>query len=58
MYDDSDGAYNHLMPPILNDSKTIDDALIGTWLCGQHTPILGSYQGHEPGFRFRRQAWA
>ena len=45
MYDDSDGAYDHVMPPILNDSQTVDDALTGTGLCGTSTPILGGYQG-------------
>jgi phospholipase C len=45
MYDDSDGAYDHVMPPILNDSQTIDDALTGPGLCGTNAPILGGYQG-------------
>ncbi|HEX4282447.1 MAG TPA: alkaline phosphatase family protein, partial [Solirubrobacteraceae bacterium] len=45
MYDDSDGGYDHVMPPILNDSQTVDDALTGTGQCGTHTPILGGYQG-------------
>ena len=34
MYDDSDGAYDHVMPPIVNDSQTIADALTGPGLCG------------------------
>lgn len=29
MYADSDGGYDHVMPPILNDSQTSDDALTG-----------------------------
>ena len=45
MYDDSDGAYDHLMPPIVNQSQTIDDALTGAGLCGTNAPILGGYQG-------------
>jgi len=45
MYDDSDGGYDHVMPPILNDSQTVDDALTGPGQCGTHTPILGGYQG-------------
>ncbi len=45
MYDDSDGGYDHVMPPILNDSQTPDDALTGPGQCGTHTPILGGYQG-------------
>jgi phospholipase C len=45
MYDDSDGAYDHVMPPILNDSQTIDDALTGPGRCETNAPILGGYQG-------------
>jgi phospholipase C len=45
MYDDSDGAYDHVMPPIVNDSQTIDDALSASGQCGTKTPILGGYQG-------------
>jgi phospholipase C len=45
MYDDSDGGYDHVMPPIVNDSQTPDDALSGPGQCGNHTPILGGYQG-------------
>jgi phospholipase C len=45
MYDDSDGAYDHVMPPIINDSQTIDDQLTSPGLCGTGTPILGGYQG-------------
>ncbi len=41
MYDDSDGAYDHVMPPIVNDSQTIDDALSGAGRCGTRAPILG-----------------
>jgi phospholipase C len=55
MYDDSDGAYDHVMPPILNDSQTVLDALTGPGLCGTGTPILGGYQGrcgHGPRLPF------
>ncbi len=45
MYDDSDGAYDHVMPPIVNDSQTVDDALTGPGLCGTKVPILAGYQG-------------
>ena len=45
MYDDSDGAYDHVMPPIVNDSQTVDDALTGPGQCGTKAPILGGYQG-------------
>ena len=45
MYDDSDGGYDHVMPPIVNDSQTSSDALTGTGQCGTQTPILGGYRG-------------
>jgi phospholipase C len=45
MYDDSDGAYDHVMPPIVNDSQTSFDALTGPGACGTKTPILNGYQG-------------
>jgi phospholipase C len=55
MYDDSDGSYDHVMPPIINDSQTPLDALTGAGMCGTHTPILGGYQGrcgHGPRLPF------
>ena len=40
MYDDSDGAYDHVMPPIVNDSHTAFDALSG--------PLTGMFSfGHR-----------
>jgi phospholipase C len=45
MYDDSDGAYDHVMPPLVNDSQTVDDARTGVEQCGTATPILGGFQG-------------
>jgi phospholipase C len=43
-YDDSDGWYDHVMPPIVNPSADpATDALNGTGVCGQGTP-LGSFQ--------------
>jgi phospholipase C len=33
-YDDSDGFYDHQMPPIVRHSQTADDALNGPELCG------------------------
>jgi phospholipase C len=45
VYDDSDGAYDHVMPPIVNDSQTVDDALTGPEQCGTKAPTLGGYQG-------------
>ncbi len=37
-YDDSDGWYDHVMPPIINGSNTTSDALSGTNLCGNPDP--------------------
>jgi phospholipase C len=41
-YDDSDGWYDHQMPPIVNSSADpATDALNGTGVCGQGTPMGG-----------------
>jgi phospholipase C len=42
-YDDSDGWYDHVMPPIVNSSASAEDALTSTGKCGNGTP-LGGYQ--------------
>jgi len=42
-YDDSDGWYDHVMPPILSPSNTPADALNGPGNCGTSAP--GSVQG-------------
>jgi phospholipase C len=43
-YDDSDGWYDHVMPPILNGSSIAElDALNGPGRCG--TPKAGAHQG-------------
>lgn len=42
-YDDSGGAYDHVMPPIVNQSNTPFDALTGPGSCGIAAP--GAYQG-------------
>jgi phospholipase C len=39
-YDDSDGWYDHQMPPIVNQSATSSDALTGTGFCGSGTTAL------------------
>lgn len=44
-YDDSDGSYDHVMPPIINTSQTAADALTGPGRCGDRPPGLGGYQG-------------
>jgi phospholipase C len=43
-YDDSDGWYDHVMPPILNTSTTADDALNGAGKCGDGKAPLGGYE--------------
>ena len=41
-YDDSDGWYDHVMPPIVNSSADpATDALNGTGVCGNGTPMGG-----------------
>ncbi len=39
-YDDSDGWYDHQMPPIVNQSSAPDDALTGTGACGDGSGAL------------------
>lgn len=36
-YDDSDGWYDHVMDPLVNQSQVADDALTGAQLCGGNT---------------------
>jgi phospholipase C len=43
-WDDSDGWYDHVMPPLMNPSNTSADALTGAGSCGSGTP-LGGIQG-------------
>lgn len=45
MYDDSDGSYDHVMPPVVNTSQSSADALSGEGVCGTRPPRLGGYQG-------------
>jgi phospholipase C len=55
MYDDSDGSYDHVMPPIVNTSRTAADALTGPGRCGGAGPRLAGYQGrcgHGPRLPF------
>ena len=42
-YDDSDGSYDHVMPPIINQSAGTSDMLTGVGQCG--TLPYGSYPG-------------
>jgi phospholipase C len=39
-YDDSDGWYDHVMPPIVNQSATSSDGLTGVGLCGTGVTAL------------------
>jgi phospholipase C len=43
-YDDSDGWYDHVMSPILNQSQTIYDVFTGSGSTGTNSP-LGGFQG-------------
>jgi phospholipase C len=53
-YDDSDGWYDHVMPPIVSRSNDpVNDALLGPGLCG--TPPAGAYNdrcGYGPRLPF------
>jgi len=41
-YDDSDGWYDHVMGPIVNQSSVSDDELLGPGNCGTPRPIPGT----------------
>jgi phospholipase C len=43
VYDDSDGLYDHVLPPLANPSNTAADALTAPGACGTSAP--GAYQG-------------
>jgi phospholipase C len=43
-YDDSDGWYDHAMPPNVSQSQTVRDGLTGEGLCGT-SPSLNGYGG-------------
>ncbi|HYM97366.1 MAG TPA: alkaline phosphatase family protein, partial [Candidatus Sulfotelmatobacter sp.] len=49
-YDDSDGWYDHLMAPIVNQSQTALDALTGTNQCGSNPARVTSGQQARCGF--------
>jgi len=44
-YDDSDGWYDHVMPPIVNPSSTPSDALNAPGMCGSGAKPSGGFQG-------------
>ena len=45
LYDDSDGSYDHVPPPLVNTSQTAADALTGPGRCGGAAMPLAGYQG-------------
>lgn len=47
-YDDSDGWYDHVMPPIVRASTFPEDALSGNGRCGSTTAIPGGPCGYGP----------
>ena len=46
LYDDSDGWYDHVMPPIVNQSASSADMLTGTGSCGNGTLALPGPEGN------------
>lgn len=49
-YDDSDGWYDHVMPPLVNQSTTSADMVTGNGSCGSGTQALpGVTSGHAQG---------
>ena len=47
-YDDSDGWYDHVLGPIVNQSAVSDDALAGTANCGSPNTITQGQCGYGP----------
>ncbi|HEX4494059.1 MAG TPA: alkaline phosphatase family protein, partial [Thermoanaerobaculia bacterium] len=49
-WDDSDGWYDHVLPPLVNPSTTSADALTGNGACGSGEPLAGIQGrcGHGP----------
>ena len=47
-YDDSDGWYDHQMPPIVSQSQTVRDGLTGPGLCGTAPAPYGGRCGYGP----------
>jgi phospholipase C len=40
-WDESDGWYDHVMPPLVNDSQSAQDTLTGPGTCGTQPPLAG-----------------
>jgi len=47
-YDDSDGWYDHAMPPIVSQSQTSRDGLSGEGMCGATKQAFGGRCGYGP----------
>ena len=47
-YDDSDGWYDHVLGPIVNQSAVNDDALAGSGICGAATTATQGQCGYGP----------
>ncbi len=47
-YDDSDGWYDHVLGPVVNQSAVSDDALAGTGICGSVNTITQGQCGYGP----------
>ena len=47
-YDDSDGWYDHVMGPIVNQSAVSDDAIVGPGNCGAATSATQGRCGYGP----------
>jgi phospholipase C len=45
-YDDSDGWYDHVMPPIVNPSESVSDALTGPGKCGEFAKSKNGINSH------------
>jgi len=45
-YDDSDGWYDHVMPPIVNPSESVSDALTGPGKCGEFAKTKNGINSH------------
>ena len=48
LYDDSDGWYDHVMSPIVNQSTSPADAFTGTWGCGDGSTALPGIDASNP----------
>jgi len=47
-YDDSDGWYDHMVPPIVNGSSSSSDAYTAPGVCGSGVPTLAGIDANNP----------